>query len=399
MLQERLSWVLKSYIAIPLTSLDFCASAFVFRLCSNRRTRFDICFLGSFNLRNHLSSNQKCLGILDCPFCSECRGLRIYCLFLCVNLEFMGYIYKLRHHSICFYKILYEIIDICKLSVYNTIIKRKSYFVLGDENVFKKRSILFAALLCLALLVSACGNDKESNSSDSNVLVITADTVSEPACFLQNRFAIGENIVFRADAIDGETGKQAEGANLKVHLSTGDVLDMRYGEHPAGSGVAFWTVAYKVTENTPTGVLDYYITAELGDKKGEFRPFNVAPSLLTIIDPSQATHDAEITEPDTATADLTNVETNQTVDIIASNFELKSPTGENVFYVKAGEEVTVNLTIESGYHGIVIDGTDVNIQGEGTATFTPEAGEYEVYCSVFCGDGHGIMTAKIVAIE
>ena len=45
---------------------------------------------------------------------------------------------------------------------------------------------------------------------------------------------------------------------LQVHLSTGNVLDMEYGEHAEDH---FWTVNYTVTPDTPTGQLDYFVTA------------------------------------------------------------------------------------------------------------------------------------------
>ncbi|WP_028784577.1 cupredoxin domain-containing protein [Thalassobacillus devorans] len=81
------------------------------------------------------------------------------------------------------------------------------------------------------------------------------------------------------------------------------------------------------------------------------------------------------------------------LDIIATNFQFN----ENEYTVKAGEPVTINLSNEEGQHGVAIEDFDVNIQGDGESTFTPEEpGEYTIYCSVPCGEGHSDMTSTLV---
>ncbi|WP_235000438.1 cupredoxin domain-containing protein [Virgibacillus dakarensis] len=48
-------------------------------------------------------------------------------------------------------------------------------------------------------------------------------------------------------------------------------------------------------------------------------------------------------------------------------------------------------------HGLAIDDFDVNIEGDGNATFTPDKpGEYTIYCSIPCGQGHSDMTSTLV---
>lgn len=82
-----------------------------------------------------------------------------------------------------------------------------------------------------------------------------------------------------------------------------------------------------------------------------------------------------------------------TLDVKADNFTF----GKEKFVVQSGEEVKVNFSNKEGMHGFAIDNFDVNIKGEGSATFTPtEPGEYEIYCSVPCGEGHEDMTATLV---
>lgn len=276
----------------------------------------------------------------------------------------------------------------------------------------KRRFILFSLLISVLLIVSACSGDTSSEdegttedetteeagtseeSGEAEGLILSGDIVSEQGgCVLASRFAAGDKIVFRMDAVDA-AGEQVTDATLQVHLSTGETLDMEYGPHGDDN---FWVAAYPVTEDTPTGTLEYHVTAEAGDLSAEWKPFNVAPSLLTIVDPDEVAA-AETEEPaeEEEEVDLANVETTDTVDIIATNFDFN----EDVWYVKAGEEITVNLTSEEGIHGIDILGLDVAInESEGTVTFTPtETGEFEIVCNVFCGEGHGDMTAKLVVV-
>ena len=79
------------------------------------------------------------------------------------------------------------------------------------------------------------------------------------------------------------------------------------------------------------------------------------------------------------------METTNTVDIIAAILNLK-PQWEDVFYVKTGEEITVNLTNEEGVHGIFIEGTNVNLTDQGATKVTfDKPGEYPIRCSVYCG--------------
>ncbi|ASK61099.1 cytochrome C oxidase subunit II [Virgibacillus phasianinus] len=81
------------------------------------------------------------------------------------------------------------------------------------------------------------------------------------------------------------------------------------------------------------------------------------------------------------------------LDITATNFQFN----KEEYSVPAGKEVTVSLTSKEGKHGLQIQGTDVNIEGEGKATFTiDEPGEYMIHCSVPCGEGHSDMMSTLV---
>ncbi|GED71253.1 hypothetical protein BRE01_49550 [Brevibacillus reuszeri] len=81
------------------------------------------------------------------------------------------------------------------------------------------------------------------------------------------------------------------------------------------------------------------------------------------------------------------------VNIEASNWKFNQDT----FEVKAGEEFTINFKSAEGFHGIGIQGLDVDIQKEGSKTMKiDEAGEYTIFCNVICGPDHGKMVAKLV---
>ncbi len=142
------------------------------------------------------------------------------------------------------------------------------------------RKFLAAMMLAFVIIVSACSAGSGGNAAGSN-LAVHGDLVSHGACVLQSRYMPGESIVFRVDVKDTVTGKQAEDAEVKVHLSNGETLDMVYGSH--GETAKFWTVSYSITEDTELGTLNYYVTAKTSNKSGEFYPFDVEPSLLTIV--------------------------------------------------------------------------------------------------------------------
>lgn len=81
------------------------------------------------------------------------------------------------------------------------------------------------------------------------------------------------------------------------------------------------------------------------------------------------------------------------VNIEASNWKFNQDT----FEVKAGEEFTINFKSTEGFHGMGIQGLDVDIQKDGSKTMKiDEAGEYTIFCNVICGPDHGKMVAKLV---
>ncbi|MFC0471425.1 cytochrome C oxidase subunit II [Halalkalibacter kiskunsagensis] len=93
----------------------------------------------------------------------------------------------------------------------------------------------------------------------------------------------------------------------------------------------------------------------------------------------------------TENEEATTIESSNTVVLEASNWDFD----QEVYTVQAGE-VTIELKNVEGYYGVVIDGTDLKIDGDGEQTVTLEAGEYIIYCSIPCGGGHDEMTATLI---
>ncbi|WP_280771701.1 cytochrome C oxidase subunit II [Salipaludibacillus daqingensis] len=96
----------------------------------------------------------------------------------------------------------------------------------------------------------------------------------------------------------------------------------------------------------------------------------------------------DVTEIENQSGD--NVSSSE-VNLVASNWDFDEDT-----YIADAGDVTFNLTNEEGHHGIMIDGTDVEIDGEGSARASLEPGEYTIYCSIPCGEGHDDMEATLV---
>lgn len=126
-------------------------------------------------------------------------------------------------------------------------------------------------------------------------MVIQADTVrgvqpnmTAPGCVLDSQFKHGESMVWRIRVIDTKTGKPLDDKGLKsltVTLSSGQSVAAAFHGHPPPKPVDyFWSVAWIVPADYPTGSFSYTITAV--DKKGHkavFEPFKTPPGLPTIV--------------------------------------------------------------------------------------------------------------------
>jgi hypothetical protein len=111
-----------------------------------------------------------------------------------------------------------------------------------------------------------------------------------PSCVQLSRFSQGSKVVVRTRVIDGFTGQELTDGDLssvQVTLDSGMVLNERYGNHPGGGAPVtdhFWSAAWSIPADYPTGTVSVSITATASDgRTASWIPFNVAPSSLTVI--------------------------------------------------------------------------------------------------------------------
>ena len=107
-------------------------------------------------------------------------------------------------------------------------------------------------------------------------------------CLLRNRFKRGEPVGFRMFVADPSTGNREESAQLVVHLSVaGKTVDvpMRYRATEKQPERTFWVAKWVVPADTPVGIVRYTVTAsDKYGRTGEFKPFEVQASQLTIVE-------------------------------------------------------------------------------------------------------------------
>jgi hypothetical protein len=107
-------------------------------------------------------------------------------------------------------------------------------------------------------------------------------------CTLNNRYKKGDPVGFRATAINPATGKRDKATQLVVHLTYGGKtidIPMRDRQTVKEPEREFWVAKWIVPEDAPVGIVRYTITAKDSQgRTGEFKPFEVQASQLTIIE-------------------------------------------------------------------------------------------------------------------
>ena len=128
--------------------------------------------------------------------------------------------------------------------------------------------IAFAVAVSVAALVAHA----PAQAQDIQKLFVEGDIVrgntplgaTGPICVLTSQFKRGENVVFRI-RVRNPQGKPLDAAGIKsieVELADGRKLPTRYGGHPPRQPTDFFfTAAWMIPENYPTGSLGYTITA------------------------------------------------------------------------------------------------------------------------------------------
>lgn len=107
-------------------------------------------------------------------------------------------------------------------------------------------------------------------------------------CTANSQFKKGEPVGFRMTAINPATGKRDRATQLVVHLTyNGKTIDlpMRDRETAQQPDHDFWVVKWIVPDDATTGIVRYTVSAkDPQGRTGEFKPFGVVASQLTIVE-------------------------------------------------------------------------------------------------------------------
>jgi hypothetical protein len=107
-------------------------------------------------------------------------------------------------------------------------------------------------------------------------------------CILRNRFKRGDPVGWRMFVADPQTGNREESAQLVVHVNyAGKTIDipMRYRATEKQPERQFWVAKWMVPADAAVGIVRYTVTAtDKYGRSGEFKPFEVQASQLTIVE-------------------------------------------------------------------------------------------------------------------
>jgi len=147
---------------------------------------------------------------------------------------------------------------------------------------------------CLALVLTAMlAPSPISGQSGGERLIVYGDIVyfyppGQPKnCVLNNQFKRGEPVGFRMTAINPNTGTRDRATQMVVHLTyAGKTIDvpMRDRQNEKQPEREFWVAKWVVPDDAPTGIVRFTVTAKDSQgRTGEFKPFEVQASQLTIV--------------------------------------------------------------------------------------------------------------------
>lgn len=154
--------------------------------------------------------------------------------------------------------------------------------------------MLTACLAAGLVAVAATATLAGQNGNAGGNLVVYGDVAyflgpGRPLnCTLNNRFKRGDPVGFRATAIDPGTGKRDKATKLVVHLSYGGRtidIPMRDRQTVKEPEREFWVAKWMVPQDAALGIVRYTITAtDPQGRTGEFKPFEVQASQITIVE-------------------------------------------------------------------------------------------------------------------
>jgi hypothetical protein len=153
----------------------------------------------------------------------------------------------------------------------------------------------YSALAVLVALTAMAASSflAGQTPSSGDHLVVYGDTVfffgpGKPYnCTLTNQFKKGQPVGFRMTAVNPATGKRDRATQLVVHLTyNGKTIDipMRDRQTEKQPEREFWVAKWIVPDDASTGIVRYTVTAkDPQGRTGEFKPFDVEASQITII--------------------------------------------------------------------------------------------------------------------
>lgn len=152
-------------------------------------------------------------------------------------------------------------------------------------NLAVRRNLVLGIAL---FMVSLFGVSWAQNLVVVGDMVIGRDNNEGATCVLTSRFLHEQQVVWRAKVVDPMTNAELsdmELASVEITLVDGQVFEMEYGEHPPREPVdAYWTAAWVIPADYPSGVVEFTITATHTDgRTGDLVTFPIEASLLTVL--------------------------------------------------------------------------------------------------------------------
>ena len=161
--------------------------------------------------------------------------------------------------------------------------------------------ILSSAVVIAGLAIASLHVSAQAPAQKTGKLILRGDMTyffgpGKPKnCTLNNVYKRGEPVGWRIEAVDPETGQHAESdTQLVVHLNyAGQTKDipMRWRATAQQPERTFWVAKWIVPNDAPTGIVRFTVTAkDKFGRTGEFKPFDVEASQLTIVEGTAATN-------------------------------------------------------------------------------------------------------------
>ena len=145
-----------------------------------------------------------------------------------------------------------------------------------------------AAITGSAAALQSQGTEKTGTLIVYGDITVFAGPGKPENCFLKNRYKRGDPVGFRIFVADPQTAKREESAQLVVHLNYGGKtqdIPMRYRATEKQPERQFWVAKWVVPADAPIGIVRYTVTAtDKYGRTGEFKPFEVEASQLTIVE-------------------------------------------------------------------------------------------------------------------